>query len=63
MADDKKTQGKKVKIYTPNPAFKGVREGVTFEDGVGLADEAAARVLIHDYGYSRNRPKSEEKDA
>ena len=63
MADGKKTQDKKVKIYTPNPAFNGVREGVTFKDGVGLADEAEARVLIRNYGYSKDKPDTEEKDA
>jgi len=55
-------ENKKIKIYTPNPEFSGVREGVTFKNGVGEADAATARILIRNYGYSKDKPKNQEKE-
>lgn len=42
---------KKLNVYTPNPNFNGLRNGVIFTDGVGKATKEEAEVLVRRWKY------------
>lgn len=43
---------KQYKVLTPNKGFNGRRLGVVFKNGMGMASESKARLLVANFKYA-----------